>query len=49
MQKGVSSILKLVAAEFSEMLVPLYQTMWPDIPEDHNLHVHHHDSIIPHM
>jgi hypothetical protein len=35
------SILKIEAADFSEILIDMYQTTWYYIPEKVNLRIHH--------
>jgi hypothetical protein len=41
-------VKQLEAADSSEMLVPIYQTVWHHIPEDNNLDVHCHENLISH-
>jgi len=39
----------MVAATYSEMLAPMFQTTWCHILEDHTLHIHLSVNFISHM
>lgn len=48
-QKNHSSTLKMEATASFATLVPSYQTAPHHIPEEYNVHIHHHENLKSHI
>jgi hypothetical protein len=45
----LSCPLKIGAASYSKILIPVYKTTQHHVPEDQSLDTHHHENLKPHM